>query len=222
MTGARTAISEEVRRLKANGFGREAIARRLDGVSERQVRRLLTELGLAGRNAGQWNEERPDLAPDAHKGSYTADDYLRDHAGEMDAERLAREVGRGRSVHAVRVRLSRLGLCISELRTDLPIATAAALVGWSEDWLLGRVRRKELRAHESGGVWRIWPSSLRDWVVADVTRVRWERVGREYLLDLAGLLTGAWGLSDDAVKARRRAAREGEATPLGPSTPGGG
>lgn len=39
---ASLAIAEEVRRLKAKGFGREAIAKRLDGVSERQVRRILT------------------------------------------------------------------------------------------------------------------------------------------------------------------------------------
>lgn len=206
IAAAALAVASEIERLNGRGFGREAIARKLAPVTERQVRSMLSRLGLAGRGRKDWDADRPDLAPDGHRGSYSADDYLRDHAGEMGPERLAREIGRGRSVVAVEVRLSRLGIRVSELRTDLSVATASTLVGWSEDWLLRAIRRKEIKAQQVDGVWRIWPSALRDWIIADVRRVRWERVAREDLLDVASLIAGDWGLSEDAAKARRRVA----------------
>lgn len=206
---AALAMASEVARLRGRGLGREAIANRLGGVSVRQVRRMIAELGIAGRCVSPWDEERDDLAPDGHKGSYTADDYLRDHAGEMGVERLAREIGRGRSVNAVRVRLSRLGLCVSDMRTDLTLSTVSALVGWSTEWLMAAVRRRELKAQTVDGVVRVWPSVLRDWICADVRRVRWERVAREDLLDIVSLIAGDWGVSDDAAKARRRSACRG-------------
>lgn len=209
MRGRRTEDmhTEKAAIAKLSGkLGRRAIGQRT-GLGEWTVRLLQTEMGLAGRDSGFWLRPRPDLAPQDDDGQpleedYTADDYLRDHAGEQGIGRLAREIGCSRN--AVRCRLSRLRLRISEMRTDLTATAVAKLVGWSEDWVIKAFKAKKMRGRKVDGVWRIWPSELRDWIVDDVRRVRWERVERQDLLEVVSLLVGDWGVSDDAKKAKKR------------------
>lgn len=195
------AVSEdEVKRL-ALRLGRRSMATRL-GLSEWQVRKLLYQVGLGGRRA-RWLEPRPDLAPDDYEGPYTADDYLRDNAGERSKRRLAREIGC--SASALRLRLSRLALRPSELRTDLTVSQVASLIGRSEDYVRTLVSRRVMPWRRVDGVWRVWPSELRAWLLEDAAgRVEWGRVSREDLPTVVGLLVGAWGVSEDHKRARRR------------------
>jgi hypothetical protein len=177
------------------------MARRL-GLSEWQVRKLLAQVGLAGRRS-RWTEPRPDLAPDDYAGVYTADDYLRDNAGERSKRRLAREIGC--SASALRLRLSSLGLRPSELRTDLTVSQVALLIGRSEDYVRTLVHRRALPWRRVDGVWRVWPSELRTWLLEDAAgRVEWGRVPRDELPTIVGLLVGAWGVSEDHKRSRRR------------------
>lgn len=197
----------EVKRLHTR-LGRGAIAKRV-GMSEWRVRKLLAAMGLRAGRGGRWTEDRPDLAPDGHDGAYTARDYLRDHAGEMGRRRLARDIGC--SLGAVQIELHRLDLALSELRTDLTLSVVARLVGWGEDYIRGVVKRKELRASRIDGVLRVHPSSLRRWILADIRRVRWERVAREDVLETVGLIVGEWGVpSDGKVEPARRVTAKGQ------------
>ena len=188
----------EVRRLHTR-FGRAQLAKRI-GISEWKLRKLLSALGLRAGRGRRWEEERPDLAPDGHTGSYTACDYLRDHAGEQGQRRLAREVGCSRS--AVRTQLHRLSLGIAELRTELSLTDVARLIGWSDRHVRALVERRELRAVRLDGVLRVYPSVLRKWILTDVRRVRWERIAREDVLDVVSLVAGDWGVSDDCAGAQ--------------------
>jgi len=88
-----------------------------------------------------------------------------------------------------------MGISISELRTDLTVAMVCDLTGRSEPTILRALARRELRGRMSDGAWRVWPSELRRWVLADASRVvpravqSWE--------ELVGLLGGLWGVPDD-------------------------
>ncbi|MCA9643516.1 MAG: helix-turn-helix domain-containing protein [Myxococcales bacterium] len=188
----------EVRKLHTR-FGRAQLAKRV-GISEWKLRKLLAALGLRAGRGRRWEEERPDLAPDGHTGSYTACDYLRDHAGEQSKRRLAREIGCSEA--SVRCELWKLGMRIKELRTELTLAEVARLTGWSEPHVRQLVARKELRAVRLDGVLRVYPSVLRKWMLTNVRRVRWERIAREDVLDSVSLLAGDWGVSDDNAGAQ--------------------
>lgn len=189
---------DQVRRLHGK-LGQRALAAKV-GLSWWRLRHLLAAMGLTGGRRGWWSHHRADLVPEGHAGTYTAEDYLRDHAGERGPTRMARELGCSKA--AVIVRLSALGLRMSELRTDLTAPTVAGLVGWSEAWV-----RQHLRGRMVDGVWRMWPSELRLWILEDVRRVRWERVDRASLLDTVGLIVGDWGVGEDAIDEGRAAPR---------------
>ena len=213
----------DARRLHAK-VGRRTLAKRL-GLSEWDTRLLLASLGLRGVSKGTWKDDRPDLCPECkmreqgqkstgcpvtHVGPYTAEDYLRDHAGEMSKKRLAKLTSY--SVNAVRMKLSELNLRPSDLRTDLTVSQVAKLIGYSEDWVRGTVKRKEMPWRETDGVLRVWPSELRAWVLEDPrSRVQWSKVAREDLGDIAGLIAGDWGVSDTERQTQRRKRRAEEA-----------
>lgn len=193
MTKPTEAQKADIRRLHAK-MGRRVLAERV-GLSVRVLRRAMSEMGLSGQRRGIWGDDRQDLAPDGHLGRYTAEDYLRDHAGEMGHRRLAREIGCSRS--SVELRMLRLDMRLSELRTDLAVSDVARLVGYSEQWL--RERRKWMPWRVVDGVMRIWPSQVRAWILEDPRgRVQWSRVAREDLGDVVGLIVGDWGVSEDS------------------------
>jgi DNA-binding Lrp family transcriptional regulator len=202
---------DQVRRLHGK-LGQRALAAKV-GLSWWRLRHLLAAMGLTSGRRGWWSHHRADLVPEGHAGTYTAEDYLRDHAGERSQVRMARELGCSRA--AVQQRMHDLNLRLSELRTELTASMVARLVGWSEVWV-----RNSLRGRTVDGVWRIWPSELRAWMLQDVRRVRWERVAREDIIDAVGLVVGDWGVGDDAIDAGRAAPRLRAGTPLpGPQGP---
>lgn len=176
-------LVSEVQGLADRGWGARRIAKRL-GLSRWQVRRLLPSASRSWTDA-----ER---------------DHLRSHAGECGPERLARELtrmGTRRTADAVRRELLRLGLTLAELRTDLTVSLVCELTGRSEPYVLRAIGRRELAAERLGVSWRIWPSQLRSWILADKARVLWKQV--ELREELVGLLAGEWG-REARKKARGR------------------
>lgn len=210
-----SARAEVIRQARDRGRGAPAIVR-ATGYPERFVRRVLSEERLSRPHVRtrSWDQEAPArLRPDKWSGAYTHDDHLRLNLGPSSFVRLARELGR--SPDAIRVRASVLGLCISDRRVDLSLAQAAALAGRDVVSLLAAVRRGDLSARQVEGVWRVWPTELRTWALADLARVVLRRSADEYTM--LGLLVGLWGASPDtdrkreaAAKGRGKAARGGE------------
>lgn len=97
-----------------------------------------------------------------------------------------------------------MGLRLNELRTDLGVGLICELVGRSEAYVLRALARRDLRGRRLDGAWRVWPSELRRWILADRSRV----LLREVVLweELAGLLAGEWGVAEERDRRRRRRA----------------
>jgi len=177
----------DVERLAARGLGQRRIASLL-GVSRRQVRAHTAPDGLGHRD---WTDRERQ--------------HLREYAGERGPKRLARDLGAmgpGRSPDAVRRQLLRMGLRLEDLRTDLGVGLITELVGRSEPFILRALGRRELHGRQVDGAWRVWPSELRRWILADRSRV----LLREVVLweELAGLLAGEWGVAEERDRRRRR------------------
>lgn len=175
------------------------------------VRRVMVAEGLCRPTAVSqaWSREcRAELRPDKHKGPYTHDDHLRHTAGERAPERLARELGR--SVIAVRSRLSALGISIGARRLELTVTDVAELLGRDPGTILAAIRRykastrgdetddRGLRAEQVGGRWLVQPRHLRAWIVEDTTRFRWAQSSDPQAV--LGLLVGLWGSTTQAER----------------------
>lgn len=195
-----------VRRFR-RGQGRERIAV-LGGHPEWLVRHVLEQARLSRPSTREqaWDIEcRADLRPKGHEGPYTHRDHLRHTAGERSVKRLAREL---RRTHAAVTReLWALGLSMPDLRVTLTLAQCCRLTGMSEPGLTAAIRRRELRAHQGDGAWRVHPSDLRAWLVGRLSSVDLERVvGNEDVepgdrqaarIELMGLLAGLWGVKSE-------------------------
>lgn len=204
----RNALTEaqraDVARLAKRGMGQRRIATRLD-VPEWSVRLEVEALGTRARRTLAWTPAQ--------------DDYLREHAGEQAPRRLAREVsklGPARTEKAVYNQLAALGLSgcepvegmprgrytLAELRTDLTVEQIVEVTGIDRYVIQSRIDRRELGARQEDGAWRVWPAVLRTWLLG---------AGRELLnralggrRELAALLVGEWGVSEESEKAARR------------------
>ncbi len=168
------------------------------GLTHWQVRGVL-ERSRAGKRPARLSDWRAWTDPEKQ--------HLREHAGERGPKRLARDLtkmGRTRSPNGVRRQLLRMSMSIAELRTELTVRLVCELIGRSEPFVLRAIGRKELGARQSEGAWRIWPSELRVYVLADRSRVDQRRV--ELWDELVGLLAGEWGVSEDGRKRKSKGA----------------
>lgn len=157
----------------AKGTPRRKIARHL-GVTVRTVHNRALKLGLVGSRR-EWTAEEDELVRNqAHRWSWT---------------RLGEELNRPPS--AVEARAKLLGV---RAPGDMLCATTCAqLMGRDPRTVEGWIKRKELRGYVSdGGVYRVWPKALRDFIVANPTRVRLGRVG-SCARELFSLLADEWG-----------------------------
>lgn len=230
------AARAEVVRLWRRGKGRRSIARALTRlghhVSDGSVRSLLEAKGMtrSRKPAPSWDTPAPRaLWPDdwgkLEPGPYTCDDHLAHTAGERSVDRLARELGRTK--RAVQLRLVCLGRHMPELRQTLTLSQVERLTGRVAPTLLGAIRRGELRAHQSDGAWRVWPSDLRTWLLGDLDRLDLDRVGEpEEHGDIAharreilGLIGELWGTTGETARKAEQRKRRANTPPgaLGPS-----
>ena len=104
-------------------------------------------------------------------------------------------MGTPRTESAVRAELSRLELSLPDLRTDLSVEMVCDLVGRSRPTVLGALTRRELKGRKADGAWRVWPSEVRRWVLADPSVVVPAAV--ESWDELVGLLGGLWGVPNE-------------------------
>lgn len=213
----------DVARLAKRGMGIRRVALRLD-VPERAVRAEIEALGTRSRHTLAWTSAQ--------------DDYLREHAGEQGARRLAREVsklGPSRTEGATRQRLVTLDISgcepvdgmprgnytLPELRTDLTISQVVDVTGIERHLIQSRIDRRELGARQEDGAWRVWPAVLRSWLLGAgrdlLTRVL--RRGLDDPRELAALLVGEWGVSEESER-RARDLRGGGAQADARSAPG--
>lgn len=185
---------DAILRLGALRRGRRRIMRAVPGVTQWQVRRVLEGAGMLPRRLRQWTEAE--------------NKHLREHAGERGPKRLTRDLramGFHRDESAVRRQLSVLALSLPTLRVELTLRTCEQLIGRSVPTLMAHIRRRELSARMTDGAWRVWPSELREYVLADKGRVDWAR--SELPHELMGLLASEWGVSEDGERRKARKAR---------------
>lgn len=186
----------EIERL-ARKMGRGGIVART-GLPARLIQRELESLRLRTRRRLEF-EPREDA-------------YLRSYAHAKGLEELQRDLaalaGVVHPLERIRVRVQVLmTLGMRELRTELSVEQVAILIGRDEKHVRNEIERKRLRAHRMGGtIYRVAPSDLRLYVLADKARVDYVRFERDELMDLIAKL---WGVSDDNERAQRRKARGG-------------
>lgn len=159
---------------------RRTLARRL-GLSRYQLMRRARALGLLEPRK-PWSESE--------------DTLLHEQAGRWSWERLGQEIGRTTGACVARAKL----LGISAVRDELTAADCARLVGRDPETVARWIERRALKGRRDGsGLWRVWPSALRELVIAEPSRVSWRGMLAGDESDrvlLVQLIAGEWGVPE--------------------------
>ena len=185
----------EIHRL-ARKYGQATVAAKL-GLPVWMVRSEMQAIKVRRAPAVPWTEAENDV--------------LEELGGSVSAKQIVGELrrrGHVRSLRAVQdqmVTVLRLGR--RDSRADLTVVQVAALLGRGEGFVRDEIGRKRLRAYDIDGAWRVYPSSLREYVLGDLDRADWLKCERRELLSL---LMRQWGVSDEERK-RKAKAKQGRA-----------
>lgn len=170
---------DETLRSRWGRFSAASIARTLS-VSRRTLYRRAAVLGLTSSRC--WTAEDDEKMEELLA------------AGWSD-RRVGEELG-GRSGGAVRNRKSRLRLRAEDWRIQLDVVTVAQLIGRHHKTVTSWLERGELKGRRHKCGWRVWPKQLREFVLAEPSRVRWTALGTD-AWELVNLLGGRWGVGED-------------------------